>query len=453
MKQKKKDNNYFANQKSLENKDIFDKNLNEYFNICIPDIGENEVEVTEIMVKVGENIHIEQSIITVEGDKVSMEIPTPVAGVIKEIKVNIGDKVKTGTLIMICEVKKNLPSKNIIEDKDKSLLSLKKNNSKINNDIIPIINKENEKNIYIHATPSIRRLARKLNIKLEKIQGTGRKKRILYEDIQNFIKNKDPNFENLSLIDKNQYLSELISFNKIDFSKFGDIEEIELTSNHKICGKNLHRNWIMIPHVTQFDEIDITELEIFRKKQNIEYEKEKLNIKITPLVFIIKAIAKALVKFPYFNSSISENSKKLILKKYINIGIAVDTLNGLLVPVLNNVNEKGIKKISIELINISKKARSGKLTLKDMEGGCFTISSLGGIGGKMFTPIINAPEVAILGVSKSSIKPIWNGKEFIPRTILPISLSYDHRVINGADGARFIIFINKIVSDIRHLLM
>lgn len=240
---------------------------------------------------------------------------------------------------------------------------------------------------------------------------------------------------------------------KVDFSKFGEIEEVELGRIQKISGANLSRNWVMIPHVTQFDEADITEVEAFRKQQNIEAEKKKQDLKITPLVFLMKAAAKALEEFPRFNSSISEDGQKLTLKKYINIGVAVDTPNGLVVPVFRDVNKKGIVELSRELSVISKKARDGKLTASDMQGGCFTISSLGGIGGTAFTPIVNAPEVAILGVSKSSMKPVWNGKEFAPRLMLPLSLSFDHRVIDGAAGARFAAYIATIMADIRRLVM
>ena len=245
----------------------------------------------------------------------------------------------------------------------------------------------------------------------------------------------------------------LLPWPKVDFSKFGEVEEVELSRINKISGANLHRNWVMIPHVTHFDRTDITDLEAFRKEQNKIVEKQKLDVKITPVVFIMKAVAKALEAFPRFNSSISEDGQKLTLKKYINIGVAVDTPNGLVVPVFKNVNKKGIIELSRELMEVSKKARDGKLSGSDMQGGCFTISSLGGIGTTHFTPIVNAPEVAILGVSKSEMQPVWNGKEFEPRLMLPLSLSFDHRVIDGADGARFLSYINGVLADLRRLVM
>ncbi|CAK8744097.1 Dihydrolipoyllysine-residue acetyltransferase component of pyruvate dehydrogenase complex [Sodalis praecaptivus] len=305
----------------------------------------------------------------------------------------------------------------------------------------------------MHATPVIRRLAREFGVNLAKVKGTGRKGRILREDIQAYVKEAVKRAEAAPAAAGGGTLPGLLPWPKVDFSKFGDTEEVELGRIQKISGANLHRNWVMIPHVTQFDEADITEVEAFRKQQNAEAEKKKLDVKITPLVFIMKAVAKGLEELPRFNSSLSEDAQKLTLKKYINIGVAVDTPNGLVVPVFRDVNKKGIVELSRELAEISKKARAGKLTSSDMQGGCFTISSLGGIGGTAFTPIVNAPEVAILGVSKSSMKPVWNGKKFAPRLMLPLSLSYDHRVIDGADGARFISFINNVMSDIRRLVM
>ncbi len=313
---------------------------------------------------------------------------------------------------------------------------------------------------YAHATPVIRRLAREFGVNLDKVKGSGRKGRIVKEDIQAYVKNAVQVFEEVksgkapagSAVANGAGLG-LLPWPKVDFSKFGETEEVELGRIQKISGANLHRNWVMIPHVTQWDKADITALEQFRKDQNALLEKTKQDVKVTPLVFIMKAVAKALEEFPRFNSSLSEDGQRLTLKKYVNIGVAVDTPNGLVVPVFKNVNKKGIIELSRELSEISKKARAGKLTASDMQGGCFTISSLGGIGGTHFTPIVNAPEVAILGVSKSEMTPVWNGKEFTPRLMLPLSLSYDHRVIDGADGARFITYINGVLSDIRRLVM
>ncbi|WP_075271284.1 dihydrolipoyllysine-residue acetyltransferase, partial [Mannheimia haemolytica] len=312
---------------------------------------------------------------------------------------------------------------------------------------------------YAHATPVIRRLAREFGVNLDKVKGTGRKGRIVKEDIQAYVKTAVQVFEKqggtaaAATGAANGAGLGLLPWPKVDFSKFGEVEEVELSRINKISGANLHRNWVMIPHVTHFDRTDITELENFRKEQNKEAEKRKLDVKITPVVFIMKAVASALEAFPRFNSSISEDAQRLTLKKYINIGVAVDTPNGLVVPVFKNVNKKGIIELSRELMEVSKKAREGKLTASDMQGGCFTISSLGGIGTTHFTPIVNAPEVAILGVSKSEMQPIWNGKEFEPRLMLPLSLSFDHRVIDGADGARFLSYINSVLADIRRLVM
>ncbi len=406
--------------------------------VNVPDIGGDEVEVTEVMVKVGDTIAEEQSLITVEGDKASMEVPAPFAGVVKEIKIAVGDKVKTGSLIMTFEVAGAAPAAQAPAAPAASTSAAKE-------EFV-----ENE--AYVHATPVIRRLAREFGVNLAKVKGTGRKGRILREDVQSYVKELIKRAESAPA-NAGGGLPGMLPWPKVDFSKFGEIEEVELSRIQKISGANLSRNWVMIPHVNLFDEADITEVEEFRKQQNKEAEKKKLDVKITPLVFVMKAAAKALADMPRFNSSISEDGQKLILKKYINIGIAVDTPNGLVVPVFKDVNKKGILELSYELAEVSKKARAGKLTASDMQGGCFTISSLGGIGTTGFAPIVNAPEVAIMGLSRSSMKPVWNGKEFVPRLMLPMSLSFDHRVIDGADGARFITLINQYMSDLRRLVM
>ncbi|MBK5071978.1 pyruvate dehydrogenase complex dihydrolipoyllysine-residue acetyltransferase [Budviciaceae bacterium CWB-B4] len=421
--------------------------------VQVPDIGGDEVEVTELLVKVGDKVEAEQSLITVEGDKASMEVPAPFAGTVKEIKVQVGSKVSTGSLIMVFEVAGAAPAAASTPAPAAAAPTPAVAAAK---PAAPAASGSNEfavNDAYIHATPVIRRLAREFGVNLAKVKGTGRKGRILKEDVQAYVKDAVKRVESGAVAASGGSLPGLLPWPKVDFSKFGDIEEVELGRIQKISGANLHRNWVMIPHVTQFDETDITDVEAFRKQQNVEAEKKKLDVKITPLVFILKAVAKALEEMPRFNSSLSEDGQKLTLKKYINIGVAVDTPNGLVVPVFRDVNKKGIVELSRELAEISKKARAGKLTASDMQGGCFTISSLGGIGGTAFTPIVNAPEVAILGVSKSSMKPVWNGKEFAPRLMLPLSLSYDHRVIDGADGARFISFINDAMSDIRRLVM
>ncbi|CAM3630604.1 pyruvate dehydrogenase complex dihydrolipoyllysine-residue acetyltransferase [Rouxiella silvae] len=422
--------------------------------VNVPDIGGDEVEVTEIMVKVGDKVAEDQSLITVEGDKASMEVPAPFAGTVKEIKIAAGDKVSTGSLIFVFEVEGAAPAAAPAK-KEETAAPAKQEQKAAAPAAVESKGEFSENDAYVHATPVIRRLAREFGVNLSKVKGTGRKGRILREDVQAYVKDavKRAEAAPAAAAAAGGGLPGMLPWPKVDFSKFGEIEEVELGRIQKISGANLSRNWVMIPHVTQFDEADITEVEEFRKQQNVEAEKKKLDVKITPLVFIMKAVAKALEEFPRFNSSLSADAQTLTLKKYINIGVAVDTPNGLVVPVFRDVNKKGIVELSRELTVISKKARDGKLTASDMQGGCFTISSLGGIGGTAFTPIVNAPDVAILGVSKSSMKPVWNGKEFEPRLMLPLSLSFDHRVIDGAAGARFAAYIGTVMSDIRRLVM
>ena len=430
--------------------------------VNVPDIGGDEVNVTEIMVKVGDTVSEEQSLITVEGDKASMEVPAPFAGVVKEILVNSGDKVKTGSLIMRFEVAGAAPAAAPAPVAQAAAPAPTAPAAPAQSGNVSGLSQEQvvASAAYAHATPVIRRLAREFGVNLDKVKGTGRKGRIVKEDIQAYVKTAVQLFEDVKAgkapagtgVANGAGLG-LLPWPKVDFSKFGEVEEVELSRINKISGANLHRNWVMIPHVTHFDRTDITDLEAFRKEQNKLAEKQKLDVKITPVVFIMKAVAKALEAYPRFNSSISEDGQKLTLKKYINIGVAVDTPNGLVVPVFKNVNKKGIVELSRELMEVSKKARDGKLSGSDMQGGCFTISSLGGIGTTHFTPIVNAPEVAILGVSKSEMMPQWNGKEFEPRLMLPLSLSFDHRVIDGADGARFLSYINGVLADIRRLVM
>ncbi|WP_187308337.1 2-oxo acid dehydrogenase subunit E2 [Buchnera aphidicola] len=401
--------------------------------VKMPDIGVDEVEIIEILVNVDEKIQIEQGLITVEGEKTSMEIPSPISGVVKKIYIKIGDKIKTSSIIMMCNVDGH---QNNIEQKSKNLL--KKESKQLKKDSFF----QSEQNIPIHATPVVRRLARILNIKLGNVIGTGPKNRILKQDIE--------------LYKNNLKVNTLLKNNAIhaNDTKTFQTEKIELSSLQKSVGNNLHQNWINIPHVTQFDEVDITILEKFRQKYNDEKKNDKsVNSRITILIFIIKVVAYALEKFPIFNSSLTANNTQIILKKYINIGVAIDVNNELFVPVLKNVNKKNVQQLSDELIYILERARQKKLNTSDMTKGSFTISNLGGIGGSWFSPIINAPEVAILGISKAKIKPLWNGKEFLPALILPLSLSYDHRVINGAEAARFITLISKLLSDIHFLIM
>ncbi|WP_305407497.1 pyruvate dehydrogenase complex dihydrolipoyllysine-residue acetyltransferase [Photobacterium leiognathi] len=420
--------------------------------VNVPDIGGDEVEVTEIMVAVGDTVEEEQSLITVEGDKASMEVPAPFAGTVKEIKIAEGDKVSTGSLIMVFEVAGAAPAAAPVAQAaapaPAAAAPAKAEAPVATGEFV-------ENNEYAHASPVVRRLAREFGVNLAKVKGTGRKNRVLKEDVQNFVKDALKRLESgAGASGKGDGAAlGLLPWPKVDFSKFGETEVKPLSRIKKISGANLHRNWVMIPHVTQWDNADITALEAFRKEQNAIEAKKDSGMKITPLVFIMKAAAKALEAFPSFNSSLSDDGESLILKKYVNIGIAVDTPNGLVVPVFKDVNKKGIYELSEELMAVSKKARAGKLTASDMQGGCFTISSLGGLGGTAFTPIVNAPEVGILGVSKSEMKPVWNGKEFEPRLQLPLSLSYDHRVIDGAEGARFITYLNGCLSDIRRLVL
>lgn len=434
--------------------------------VNVPDIGGDEVNVTEIMVNVGDKVSVDQSIINVEGDKASMEVPAPIAGTVKEILIKVGDKVSTGSLIMKFEVEGAAPAAAAPQQAavaQPAPQAAPAQSAPAQSGNVAGLSQEQvvASAGYAHATPVIRRLAREFGVSLDNVKGTGRKGRIVKEDIEAYVKTAVKVFEEVKAgkapsagtgVANGAGLG-LLPWPKVDFSKFGEIEEVELSRINKISGANLHRNWVMIPHVTHFDRTDITELEAFRKQQNDVVAKQKLDVKITPVVFIMKAVAKALEAFPRFNSSISEDGQKLTLKKYINIGVAVDTPNGLVVPVFKNVNKKGIIELSRELMEVSKKARDGKLSASDMQGGCFTISSLGGIGTTHFTPIVNAPEVAILGVSKSEMMPVWNGKEFQPRLMLPLSLSFDHRVIDGADGARFLSYINGVLADIRQLVM
>jgi len=426
--------------------------------VNVPDIGGDEVEVTEVMVAVGDKVEEDQSILNVEGDKASMEVPAPFAGTVKEIKVAAGDKVSTGSLIFVFEVAGSAPAAAAPAPAKAEAAPAAKAPAAEKPASAPASNEGFADNkAYAHASPVVRRLAREFGINLANVKGTGRKNRVVKEDVQNYVKDLVKKVESgqLSAGKGNAGGGELglIPWPKVDFAKFGEIEEKKLSRIQKLSGANLHRNWVQIPHVTQFDEADITSLEAFRKEQNALAEKKKLGVKITPLVFVMKAAAKALAEFPTFNSSLSEDGESLILKKYINIGVAVDTPNGLVVPVFKDVDKKGIIELSRELMEISAKARDGKLTSSDMQGGCFTISSLGGIGGTAFTPIVNAPEVAILGVSKSEMKPKWNGKEFEPKLMVPLSMSYDHRVIDGALAARFTVTLASYMSDIRQLVM
>ena len=442
----------------------------EVIDVEVPDIGEDgEVEVIEILVSAGDSVNAEDGLITLETDKATMDVPCPQAGTVKEVIVKEGDKVKQGSLVIKLEVKGSGSSSSKGDSsKDKSAdrvsTSSKDNDDSSNKNQSsgsrkppvpdhPLARKGPSEGI-VHASPSVRRVAREFGVDLTEVQGSGRKERILKEDVQQYVKYElsRPKASSAPGTGGAGGL-QVIAQPKVDFEKFGEVEKVQMTRIQRISGPNLHRNWVTIPHVTQFDEADITELENFRKSENELQAKMKTGMKFTPLVFIMKACAQALREYPVFNSSLHEDGEHIIMKKYVHIGIAVDTPNGLVVPVIRDVDKKGIKQLSDELNEISSKARDGKLKATDMQGGCFSISSLGGIGGTAFTPIVNAPDVAILGVSKSEMKPVWNGSEFVPRLKLPLSLSYDHRVIDGAVAARFTTYLNHTLSDIRKLLL
>jgi pyruvate dehydrogenase E2 component (dihydrolipoamide acetyltransferase) len=443
--------------------------------VTVPDIGDaTEVDIIELLVAVGDTVEPEDGLITLETDKATMDVPAPEAGKVVSLAVKVGDKVSKGSLVLTLEVVGELPveSKSIaantsatesaVATPSPSTDSAPSAPTSVQTPKAPPVphhpsagDKVNRGKV--HASPSVRRLAREFGVDLTQVQGSGRKNRVQKDDVQSFVKYE------LSRPKMNPGSSagsgntggglQVLAQPKVDFAKFGEIEEVPLTRIQKLSGPNLHRNWVTIPHVTQFDEADITDLESFRKEQNAIAEKRKLGVKITPLVFMMKAVADALKEYPAFNSSLSESGESLIMKKYFHIGIAVDTPGGLMVPVVRDVDKKGIMEISRELMEISAKARDGKLKSADMQGSCFTISSLGGIGGTAFTPIVNAPDVAILGVSKSEMKPKWNGKDFEPRLMLPLSLSYDHRVIDGALAARFTVHVSGALSDLRRILL
>ncbi len=427
--------------------------------IAVPDIGEDgEVDVIEVLVSVGDTIEEEDGLITLETDKATMDVPSTHAGTVKEVYITAGDKVKEGSLVIkletagggVAAVAAPAPVAAQAPAAAAPAPAAKKSAPVPHH---PQAGKVSKGAIY--TSPSIRRLAREFGVDLTLVKGTGKKSRILKEDVQSYVKYElsRPKANAGSAVAAGEGGLQVVSAKAIDFSKFGEIEVKPLSRIQKISGPFLHRNWVTIPHVTQFDEADITNVEAFRKEQNVMCEKQKLGFKITPLVFILKAAADALRAFPVFSSSLSEDGESLIMKKFIHIGVAVDTPNGLVVPVVRDVNKKGIHELSRELLEISIKARDGKLKAADMQGGCFTISSLGGIGGTAFTPIVNAPEVAILGVSKSEMKPKWNGKDFEPKLMLPLSMSYDHRVIDGALAARFTAHLAGVMSDIRKLIL
>ena len=424
-------------------------------NVLVPDIGGFKgVEIIEVGVKAGDKVTAEQTLITLETDKATMDVPAPFDGVVKELKVKVGDKVSEGDLIALIEDSAGAasaaaaPAAPAPQTAPVAVAPVAAQAPAPTPapaaSPAPAVAASGGK---AHASPSIRRFARELGVDLTRVKGSAEKGRITKEDVQSFVKQSLAGGGASN--NGGGSLPGLLPWPEVDFAKFGEIESKPLSRIKKISGANLHRNWVMIPHVTQFEEADISELEAFRKQLNDEYAKQ--GIKITPLAFMLKAVAVTLKHFPDFNASLDASGENLVLKKYIHIGVAVDTPDGLMVPVIRDVDQKGIAQLAKELMEVSARARDKKITAADMQGGCFTISSLGGIGGTSFTPIINAPEVAILGVSRSSMKPVWKDGEFVPRLMLPLSLSYDHRVIDGAAGARFTTYLAHVLSDMRRL--
>lgn len=415
--------------------------------IQVPDIGTaSKVDVIEVLVKPGDKVAKDAPLITLESEKASMEIPSPKAGTVESIKIKVGDKVSKGDVILTMTTSETSQTSSVSAPAsipaaaEKSVTTLAPQPSKPAAESPAVLSAE------VHASPAVRRLAREFGVDLGRVTATGPKKRILKEDVQNYVKTALASGGGSATVG-----FALAAAPQVDFTKFGEIEIKPLNKIKKLTGANLHRNWVTIPHVTQFGEADITELENFREEQKAAAEKK--GYKLTPLVFIMKAVIGALKAMPQFNSSLDASGENLVLKKYFHLGVAVDTPNGLVVPVIRDVDKKSVGELAQELAQISQKAREKGLSPADMQGSCFTISSLGGIGGTAFTPIVNAPDVAILGVSKASIKPVYEEGHFVPRLMLPLSLSYDHRVIDGADGARFIVYLSNYLSDIRTLLL
>jgi pyruvate dehydrogenase E2 component (dihydrolipoamide acetyltransferase) len=441
--------------------------------ITVPDIGDfDEVTVIEVMVAPGDTIKVEQSLITVESDKASMEIPSSHAGVVKDLKVKVGDKVAKGSLIALIAASGGAAASRppVSAPVSVSVSAAPAPSAAPSSDATPTADKPLPtaalpaheptvaKGVLPHASPSIRKLARELGVPLAEVKGSGPKGRITQDDVQAFVKGvmagsvqtqAQKSAAPAAASVAGGGIPGLLPWPKVDFAKFGAVERKDLSRIKKLSGANLHRNWVLIPHVTNNDDADITELEAFRVSTN--KENEKSGVKVTMLAFVIKAVVSALKKFPEFNTSL--DGEQLVYKQYFHVGFAADTPNGLVVPVLRDADKKGVLQISAEMGELAKKARDGKLGPADMTGGCFSISSLGGIGGTHFTPIINAPEVAILGLSKSAMKPVWDGTQFVPRLMLPLSLSYDHRVIDGALAARFNAYLGQVLADFRRVLL
>ncbi len=435
--------------------------------VVVPDIGDfADVEVIEVLIAVGDQVEAEESMLTLETDKATMEIPSPFSGVVTEVKVAVGDRINVGDLVALMDVADaEEPQPAVVEEAEAEPAAAPAPTPPAPAEkAAPAVQRlpgekeqkpppapaEPPKRITsgkAHASPAVRKFARQLGVDISTVEGSGPKGRVTKADVQKHVKQ--------AVAAQGQAAaatgSAIPAIPEIDFSKFGNTETVELGRIKKLSGAHLKRAWLNIPHVTQFDEADITEMEAFRKEN--KPEAEKMGIRMTFMPFLMRACAKALKEMPEFNSSLTANAEHLVMKSYINIGIAVDTPNGLMVPVIRDVDKKGIYDLAAELMELSGRARDGQLSADDMQGGCFSISSLGGIGGVQFTPIVNAPEVAILGVSRAAMKPVWSGEEFEPRLIMPFSLSYDHRVIDGAQGVRFTTYINKLLSDIRRLLL
>ena len=436
--------------------------------VNVPDIGDfKEVEVIEVMVKVGDTIKVDQSLLTVESDKASMEIPSSHAGVVKEVKIKVGDKVAMGTVVLVVEasggavVPAAAPAPAAAAPATAAApAAAAPSPAPAAAAAAPSAAQGSvQTGKLAHASPSIRKFARELGVDLGKVPGSGPKGRITQLDVQSYVKGvlagttaAPAGAAAGSGVGGGGNFS-VLPWPSLDFSKFGPTELLPLSRIKKISGPNLHRNWVQIPHVTQFDDADITDLEAFRVETNNANAKNKDAAKLTMLAFVIKASVAALKKFPSFNASLDEKGENLILKQYYNVGFAADTPNGLVVPVIKNADQKSVSQIAKEMTDLSLQAREGKLKPTDMQGASFTISSLGGIGGTHFTPIVNAPEVAILGLSKASIKPVWDGKAFQPRLMMGTSLSYDHRVVDGAMGARFSVYLSEVLGDMRKILL
>ena len=456
--------------------------MSDVIEVKVPDIGDfKNIPVIEVLVKPGDRVDKESPLVTLESDKATMEVPSPVAGVVKEIKVKIGDKVSEGSLMLTLETGDAAAAAKPATQKPAAALQpapraapapppapvaqpalratapapeippspplLKGGDTALPSPPLTKVGNEVGGFALAHASPSVRRFARELGVDLARVRGTGAKERVLKDDVQNYVKSE---LARPRATQGGLGLS-LPPLPQVDFAKFGAVTTQPLSRIKKLSGANLHRNWVTIPHITQHDEADITELEEFRKIQVEEAKRQ--GIRFTILCFLLKAVVVALRQQPEFNASLSADGENLVLKQYFHIGVAVDTPNGLVVPVIRDVDKKGLMELAKELGEVSARMRAGKIAPADLQGGCFSISSLGGLGGSHFTPIINAPEVAILGVGKSVTRPVWNGKDFAPRMMLPLSVSYDHRVIDGAQGARFIAFLSSVLTDIRRLVL